>query len=615
MKYKVGTFFILVVFAASAVWAWTPGGAWDEFRLAITDLVYSIIPHADNSVDLGSSTKEFKNLYVDGTAYLDTVSLEGGITLNGDLEMGDTPYSIDGGSSGLAFDPDNDTNNEITFDTAGEITAVGGFDAGDTNIVNVADIALVSISSDGSNISVLATNSTDILQIGDGTYSWDHAPMVGVEGILEVDGTIYSDGSIFINGSVRLDDEKQLVMGTGQDVKMFYTANGGGDDCFSFRSAVTSANDSAGIHIARDKSPSADTAHDNYLSPTFVIYNDEGADSNDYSAVVIGERAQSNVATVHYMDFYAMTGAFDNSTNPTTAERGACFRFGDNPTATGHGMTSGDVLFNDDVEIDGTLFLDGTISGTIINAQDTFLFFERILSSSTAPKLLLGWVSPATTEVDYSSAGNDATYNGTMTTADQLFKASGYVIDPDGTDDYLNVSDDAAFSFGNGGADTAFSYVAVVQVTDQAANQILCSKWDETTASEAREWRIYLNATENLVTELYDESADGNITSTTDGALSVGWHVIAVTYSGNAASTGFTVYVDGVSVAETGTDTGYTATEDLAHDVWLGAQESTAGVAELFMQGDFGLSLITAEELSAFSVWKMFVALKGLYNL
>lgn len=44
-------------------------------------------------------------------------------TMTGDLEMGNTPYSIDGGTGGLAFDPDNDNTNEVTIDTTGQITA------------------------------------------------------------------------------------------------------------------------------------------------------------------------------------------------------------------------------------------------------------------------------------------------------------------------------------------------------------------------------------------------------------------------------------------------------------------------------------------------------------
>ena len=39
-----------------------------------------LVPHADNTYDLGSSTKEWKNLYVDGIAYLDTIA---NATMNG----------------------------------------------------------------------------------------------------------------------------------------------------------------------------------------------------------------------------------------------------------------------------------------------------------------------------------------------------------------------------------------------------------------------------------------------------------------------------------------------------------------------------------------------------
>lgn len=53
-----------------------------------------------------------------------------GATLTGDLELGNTPQSIDGGTLGLAFDPDNDGTNEVTIDTTGKISADGGFTAG-----------------------------------------------------------------------------------------------------------------------------------------------------------------------------------------------------------------------------------------------------------------------------------------------------------------------------------------------------------------------------------------------------------------------------------------------------------------------------------------------------
>ena len=46
-----------------------------------------LIPHADNTYDLGSSTKEWKNLYVDGTAYIDSIA-------GGTLTLPLTPPSV-----------------------------------------------------------------------------------------------------------------------------------------------------------------------------------------------------------------------------------------------------------------------------------------------------------------------------------------------------------------------------------------------------------------------------------------------------------------------------------------------------------------------------------------
>ncbi|MFC1700007.1 hypothetical protein ACFL1I_08670, partial [Candidatus Omnitrophota bacterium] len=116
-------------------------------------------------------------LEVDGVLYADG-GVSGVITPAGDLEMGDTPYSIDGGTSGLTFDPDNDNANEVTISTAGLITSVGleagagtvnatGMDAGDGNIANVGEIAVDKLDDDngaiaiGDNDETVAVDSSD----------------------------------------------------------------------------------------------------------------------------------------------------------------------------------------------------------------------------------------------------------------------------------------------------------------------------------------------------------------------------------------------------------------------------------------------------------------------
>ena len=46
-----------------------------------------LIPNTDNEYHLGSSSKEWKNLYIDGTAHIDTLDIDNNATINGTLTM------------------------------------------------------------------------------------------------------------------------------------------------------------------------------------------------------------------------------------------------------------------------------------------------------------------------------------------------------------------------------------------------------------------------------------------------------------------------------------------------------------------------------------------------
>ena len=51
------------------------------------DINSDLIPNTDNEYHLGSSTKEWKNLYIDGTAHIDTLDIDSNATINGTLTM------------------------------------------------------------------------------------------------------------------------------------------------------------------------------------------------------------------------------------------------------------------------------------------------------------------------------------------------------------------------------------------------------------------------------------------------------------------------------------------------------------------------------------------------
>ena len=176
---------------------------------------------------------------------------------------------------------------------------------------------------------------------------------------LDESGNLQVDGA-FKPGSIAIGDDAFFDRGSAPDFRSKYDTNSTADAYPIYQTTKSTADDSSAIFYSRDLDPDGDTGHNDYLSPTFVIANDEGADANDYAGVVIGERAQADVAVAHYFDFYAMTGAIDGTPDATTTELAPIFRIGDAGTATtGHSLSSGDVLFENDVEVDGNAHYDG----------------------------------------------------------------------------------------------------------------------------------------------------------------------------------------------------------------------------------------------------------------
>ena len=54
----------------------------DWIRNQLNGLCHSLVPETDDTYDLGSSTKEFKNLYVDGVAHVDDLYVDGSRNLH-----------------------------------------------------------------------------------------------------------------------------------------------------------------------------------------------------------------------------------------------------------------------------------------------------------------------------------------------------------------------------------------------------------------------------------------------------------------------------------------------------------------------------------------------------
>ena len=169
------------------------GGAAVE-QIRISDGL--IAPVTDSDVDLGGSTLEFKDLYLDGTAHIDTLDVDesaaigttltvtGVTALNGGLTMDSSAFTV--------ADTSGNTAIAGTLAVTGA-TTLAATSFGDANITNVGNIALDSITADGSTITITG-NTT----FADGAYDFDIASHDTSNG-LKLGGTLVTATAAEIN--------------------------------------------------------------------------------------------------------------------------------------------------------------------------------------------------------------------------------------------------------------------------------------------------------------------------------------------------------------------------------------------------------------------------------
>ncbi len=175
----------------------------DDFQFVAN--ILKILVGSSIEVDTISETTVGAGVTIDSITLIDggaTVFTGGTNTFN--ITNGTSSLDVASGSAldvnaNLTVESASFVNQDLTTDASVTFTGLSNTNA---NITAVGDIALDSISSAASHISIAATNATDMLQIGDGTYSWGHSPMVGIEGILEVDGIAYFDAGFSSAGDL-----------------------------------------------------------------------------------------------------------------------------------------------------------------------------------------------------------------------------------------------------------------------------------------------------------------------------------------------------------------------------------------------------------------------------
>ncbi len=160
----------------------------------LTIAATNITPSTDDAFDIGSSGSEFKDLYLDGVAYLDAISLNGTTITTTLAELnimdGDTSASTgvtiatsdkfiinDGGTMKQITFADLETWAESNLDTTSNITTVGALDSGsitsgfgniDNGSSNITSGGLVKIDVDADADDLTGDSATGRLTIGAG---------------------------------------------------------------------------------------------------------------------------------------------------------------------------------------------------------------------------------------------------------------------------------------------------------------------------------------------------------------------------------------------------------------------------------------------------------------
>ena len=224
-----------------------------------------------------------------------------------------------------------------------------------------------------------------------------------------------------------------------------------------------------------------------------------------------------------------------------------------------------------------------------------------------------------TVVADFGRLGHDLTASHDMATWDQdvLYLDRVVAHRMNGTDEEWHINDDADFSFGNGGADVAFSIIGIIRPSFNGFPQTIIGKYNENTPS--REWILRLDAFKYLEFELYDESVDQYIgrefqtAVTEDEAI-----IVIISYNGGSISAGVNIFVDGIEVDDADHEdiggAGYTAMEDLAASVKLGTNIGAGGANDNFYKGTMAWFGVCRYEISRNQAWAMSQLLENLLS-
>ncbi len=171
---------IQVVQASNRFGVWIEVGGTSTEQVRFQDGM--IVPVTDNDIDLGTASLEFKNVYVDGTAFIDTVSI--GDTDN--TVITDNAYTVSG---------------NLTFDVTGDINLDA--DGGDV-VLKDDGTTYATLTSNAGNLTLKSGTTTAVTFTG---ANADISGTLDVTGATVLDSTLLAQGNASFNSNVALGND------------------------------------------------------------------------------------------------------------------------------------------------------------------------------------------------------------------------------------------------------------------------------------------------------------------------------------------------------------------------------------------------------------------------
>ena len=167
----------------------------------------AILPVTDNDIDLGASGTEFKDLFIDGTAHIDTLDVDANATIAGTLDVtgamglsGAISFA-DGSASAPSITNTGDTNCGLFFSAADTLS----FTAGGTAQFTMADGAIAPVTDNDVDLGTSSLEFKDLFL--DGTAHID---------TLDVDANATVAGTLGVTGIATFTDD--IVIGDGKTI-------------------------------------------------------------------------------------------------------------------------------------------------------------------------------------------------------------------------------------------------------------------------------------------------------------------------------------------------------------------------------------------------------------